>query len=138
MARRRLMSLAPTTSMPPRSAGCRVIALSMAAQTWSPSNEAPRPVTRASVLSRPSRPHRDAQGLNGGIREELAPGNFERCFNNATTEFTCLSRCGYWNYWLGLLPRRNTTVGNRETLPRCLIKERSVCDAVEHWENIGG
>jgi hypothetical protein len=29
---------------------CWVIALSMAAQTWSPSNEATRPVTRASVF----------------------------------------------------------------------------------------
>ena len=44
------MSLAPTTLMPPRSAGCWVTALSMAAQTWSPSNEATRPVTRASVF----------------------------------------------------------------------------------------
>jgi hypothetical protein len=45
-ARRRLMSLAPTTLMPPRLGGYWVIALSMAAQTWSPSNEAPRPLTR--------------------------------------------------------------------------------------------
>src|SRR5205823_13249556 len=45
------MSLAPTTLMPPRSAGCWVIALSMAAQTWSPSNEAPRPVTRTEQVS---------------------------------------------------------------------------------------
>lgn len=46
LARRKLMSLAPTMLMPPRSAGCWVIALSLAAQTWSPINEAARPVTQ--------------------------------------------------------------------------------------------
>src|SRR5262249_26352486 len=40
------MSPAPTTSMPPRLEGYWVIALSLAAQAWPPSNEAPRPVTR--------------------------------------------------------------------------------------------
>jgi hypothetical protein len=37
--------------MPPRLAGYWVIALSMAAQTWPPSNEAPRPVTRPDAFA---------------------------------------------------------------------------------------
>jgi hypothetical protein len=45
------MSHALTTSMPPRLAGYWVIALSMAAQTWPPSNEAPRPVTRPDAFA---------------------------------------------------------------------------------------
>src|SRR5262249_5786956 len=44
------MSPAPTTSMPPRLGGYWVIALSLAAQAWPPSNEAPRPVMRPSSL----------------------------------------------------------------------------------------
>jgi DNA invertase Pin-like site-specific DNA recombinase len=39
----------PTMSTPPRSGGSWVTALSMAAQTWSPSNEAPQPVTAATA-----------------------------------------------------------------------------------------
>jgi hypothetical protein len=37
-------------SMPPRLGGYWVTTLSLAAQTWSPSNEAPRPVTQPGAL----------------------------------------------------------------------------------------
>src|SRR6266545_4845248 len=53
------------------------------------------------------------------------------------TSTTCLpmakwsAGCVRGNFWLGLLPPRNTTAENRRVVLRCLIRARSLCDVVE-------
>ena len=107
--RRKLMSLAPTTLMPPRSAGCWVIALSMAAQTWSPSNEAPRPVTslNRSLLGSANyfclgtadpRPARDAQEIRRHRRRWWlhAISVAARCLRRVHVPLSGYNRAAMW------------------------------------------
>src|SRR5262249_35978437 len=66
-----------TMSMPPRLGGYWVIALSLAAQAWPPSNEAPRPVTRPGawiVLDILSVRRRCPAGDTPGVGQKKAGG----------------------------------------------------------------